>query len=86
MQACIQISHINYGKNILAQRRHCILNVCLPPTPHPIITTLLQKPHNVTQKTPQKITLLLKCSMAIISLSRELAVNGILHHGSLFSD
>lgn len=56
MQACIQISHINYGKNILAQRTHCILNVCLPPAPHPIITTLLQKPHNVTPKKNHTIT------------------------------
>lgn len=78
MQARVQTSHMNFGKNILAQRRHCILNVLLP---FNIITHCYKKIHTISQK---EIALLHKCSMSGIYLSRQWAVNVMLRHA--FSD
>lgn len=81
MQACVQTSHINFGKNILAQRRHCILNVLLPVH---IITHCYKNSHNVTSRN-HTIALIFHASGPGHYISRQWAVNVILYH-TLFSD
>ena len=77
IQACVQTSHINFGKRILAERTHCVLNVLLPLN---TITHCYKNPHNVRTK----ISLWLIFTTSITDFSRQEAVNATLHHVSLF--